>query len=119
MSVHATPFALVLLVMVGKDEEDGSASLRKRKTAIFFWRRVRYRADEGESGIIRHAATATRMEGKPSSKKSRRQGAMGNFCPRAMIAHASVLAKLVASGAADIKNPVLSANSSRLKKNDR
>lgn len=74
---------------------------------------------EGESGIICQAITATRTLGKPSRRKRRRQEAMGLCFPSAMIAHASVLAKEVASGAAEMKNPVRNASSSRLKKKDR
>lgn len=94
-------------------------SFRRRRRATFFSRGVRYVAAEGESGIVCQATTATSTLGKPSSRKSNLQEAIGEYFPSLMIAQARVLAKLVASGAAEMKNPVLRANSSLLKKKDR
>lgn len=74
---------------------------------------------DGLSGMRCQAMTATSTLGKPSSKNSNRQRAIGLCLPSAMIAHASVLANDVANGAAEMKSPVLRASSSRLKKKDR
>lgn len=46
------------------------------------------------------AATETTTEGKPSTRKRRRQGAMGPREANLTMMHARVEAKLVASGAA-------------------
>lgn len=79
------------------------------------------------------AATAARTEGKPSTMKRRRQGAMGLSWANLTMTQARVDAKLVARGAAinpvslshplftecdipDIKMAVRKASSSRLKK---
>ena len=52
--------------------------------------------------------------GKPSTRKSSRQEAMGIFVPILVMNHAKLLANEVASGAAEMKRPVRKANSSRL-----
>lgn len=49
-----------------------------------------------------HAMAATTTEGKPSTRKSRRQGAMGPSWPSLMMSQAREEAKVVASGAAVI-----------------
>jgi hypothetical protein len=112
----------------------------RRRRATFFSRRVRYGAVWGESGMMCQARAAARTEGKPSIRKSRRQGAMGPDSASARISQAREEAKEVASGAAvgasvrtrnyfdqflggillpDMKMAVLNASSSRLKKNDK
>ncbi len=47
-----------------------------------------------------HAMTETMTEGKPSTRKRRRQGAMGLAWANFTMIQARVLAKLVARGAA-------------------
>jgi len=94
-------------------------SFRSRRRATFFSRDVRYVAVEGESGMVCQAITAIKTLGNPSRRNSNLHDAIGECFPSLIIAQASVLAKLVARGAAEIKNPVLSASSSLLKKNDK
>jgi len=101
------------------EPDEGSFSLRRRNLATFFSRFVRNLAVLGLSGMRRQAWTATRTLGKPSTRKRSRHLAMGDFSATSMMAHAKVLANDVASGAADMKNPVRRANSSRLKKKER
>ena len=50
--------------------------------------------------MMRHAKAAIRMEGKPSTRKSRRQGAMGPDSPSLRISQAREEANEVARGAA-------------------
>lgn len=73
---------------------------RRRSRATFFSRRVRYDAVWGESGMTCQATTEAMTEGKPSTRKSSRQGAMGPRSANPTMAHARVAAKLVARGAA-------------------
>lgn len=97
---------------------------------------MRYGAVSGVSGIMCQAATATRTEGNPSTRKSRRHGAIGPYSAKLMISQASEDAKVVASGAAthsqcleaegvvesdepDMKIAVRNASSSLLKKKDK
>ncbi|CAG8978806.1 hypothetical protein HYALB_00012640 [Hymenoscyphus albidus] len=87
---------------------------RRRKRAMRFCLVVRYGAVEGESGMRCHAITATSTLGNPSSRKSNLHDAIGECFPNVIIAHANVLAKDVANGAADTKYPVLNASSSLL-----
>lgn len=75
-------------------------SLRRRRRATFFSRLVRYEAVCGESGMTFQAMTETTTEGKPSTRKSSRQGAMGLKSAHLTMTQARVLAKLVARGAA-------------------
>ncbi len=58
------------------------------------------------------------MLGEPSTRNSSLQAAIGMCSPAFVISHARLLAKLVASGAAEMNSPVRSANSSLLKKNE-
>jgi hypothetical protein len=50
--------------------------------------------------MMRQARAATRTEGKPSMRKSRRQGAMGLYSASLTISQAREAAKEVARGAA-------------------
>src|SRR3569833_2945648 len=102
------PRAVVVVVAVVDGEHaerrcrpgGGGVSCRSRRTATFFWRRLRNEAVCGESGLRCHAATATSTEGKPSMRKSSRQGAIGLARPTLMMTHARDEAKVVANGAA-------------------
>jgi len=76
-----------------------------RSLATFLSRGVRYRAVSGESGMKYHAKMAVIMLGKPSNKNRARHGSIGPFLLRLTMSQARLLAKLVASGAADIWSP--------------
>jgi hypothetical protein len=60
------------------------------------------------------AMMATKTLGKPSTINNSLHGAIGLRCPRYVIAHAKLLAKDDANGAAAITSPVLKASSSLL-----
>ena len=64
--------------------------------------------------MYKKTKTETIILGKPSTRKSSRQEAMGILVPSLVMTHAKLLANEVASGAAEMKRPVLKANSSRL-----
>lgn len=96
-----------------------SDSLRNRNTATSLCLLLNQRASPGLSGTNDHAQTATNKLGKPSIRNNNRQGAHGPPSPSFVINQASVLAKDVDSGAAEMKRPVRKASSSRRKKNDR
>lgn len=89
-----------------KDSERLDDACGRRRTAIRRSRGVRYDAVEGESGIRCQAQRATNREGKPSIRKSARQGVMIRvFLDKKTIAHARELAKELARGAAEMKIP--------------
>ena len=89
-------------------------SVRSRSCATLRSLGVRYRALWGLSGMFRNTKTETMILGKPSTRKSSRHEAMGIPVPILVMTHAKLLANEVASGAAEMKRPVLKANSSRL-----
>lgn len=76
-----------------------------RSLATFLSRGVRYRAVSGESGMKYHAKMAVIMLGKPSNKNRARHGSIGPFLLSLTMSQARLLAKLVASGAAEICSP--------------
>lgn len=85
-----------------------------RNLATFLCRGVKKLAFPGESGINNQAKTAATKLGNPSIKNSERHGAIGILLLNSTIAHATLLANEVASGAADMKSAVRYASSSRL-----
>ena len=85
--------------------EDRGCSDSRRSLATLRSRGVRYLTVEGESGMMCQATMPTMMLGKPSSKKSARQGSRGPCWDSLTISHARVLAQLVARGAAEMKRP--------------
>lgn len=60
------------------------------------------------SGMTENAKVDTITEGNPSTRKSRRQGAIGPDSPILRISHASVEAKVVARGAAICQSHLIS-----------
>jgi len=76
-----------------------------RSRATFLSRGVRYRAVSGESGMKYQANIAVMMLGKPSNKNRARHGSIGPSWLSLTMTQARLLAKLVASGAAEIWSP--------------
>ena len=64
--------------------------------------------------MYRNTKIETMILGKPSTRNNKRQSAIGIRLPILVITQAKLLAKAVASGAAEMNRPVLNASSSRL-----
>ena len=64
--------------------------------------------------MYRETKIETMILGKPSTRNSKRQTAIGIRLPVLVITQAKLLANDVASGAAEMNRPVLKASSSRL-----
>lgn len=86
----------------GFDESLCWFSSCSRSRATFRSLLLRYLAVSGESGMKYQAKTAVMMLGKPSNRNKARHGSIGPFSLSLTMTHARLLAKLVASGAAEI-----------------
>lgn len=75
-------------------------SCRRRRSATFRSRGLRYEAVSGESGITPHAIVETMTDGKPSRRNKSRHEAIGRLFPTHKMNQAIKPAKADASGAA-------------------
>lgn len=87
------------------DLEDASPSGRSLNLATFRSREVRYLAVDGESGMTCQAKKATTTLGKPSIKNKALHGSRGPCEESLTMSQATVLAQLIANGAAEMNSP--------------
>lgn len=100
---RATKLALVADVFPSRANESSCwDSSSNRSRATFRSLALRYLAVSGESGMKYHAKAAVIMLGRPSNRNNARHGSIGPFLLNLTITQARLLAKLVASGAAEI-----------------